>query len=138
MSKLGKRTKRLREGVDREKLYPLEEAVKMVKERAKAKFDETIEVAMNLGVDPRHADQMVRGVANLPNGSGRTVRVAVFARGAKADEAKAAGADVVGAEDLVERVQGGNIDFDRCHRHARPDAARRPPRQGSGAARPHA
>jgi large subunit ribosomal protein L1 len=113
MSTLGKRTKTLREGVDRQKLYPLQEAVKMVKERAKAKFDETIEVAMNLGVDPRHADQMVRGVANLPNGSGRTVRVAVFARGAKADEAKAAGADVVGAEDLVERVQGGNIDFDR-------------------------
>ena len=103
-----------REGVDRAKLYPIEEAVKMVKERAKAKFDETIEVAMNLGVDPRHADQMVRGVVNLPNGSGRTVRVAVFARGAKADEAKAAGADVVGAEDLVEKVQGGNIDFDRC------------------------
>src|SRR5215510_9138449 len=90
------------------------EAVMMVKERAKAKFDETIEVAMNLGVDPRHADQMVRGIVNLPNGSGRSVRVAVFARGAKADEAKAAGADVVGAEDLVEKVQGGNIDFDRC------------------------
>ena len=86
----------------------------MVKERAKAKFDETIEVAMNLGVDPRHADQMVRGVVNLPNGSGRSVRVGVFARGAKADEAKAAGADVVGAEDLVEKVQGGAIDFDRC------------------------
>ena len=96
------------------RLYPLEEAVKMVKERAKAKFDETIEVAMNLGVDPRHADQMVRGVVNLPNGSGRTVRVAVFARGAKADEAKAAGADVVGAEDLVEKVQAGEINFDRC------------------------
>src|SRR5919197_433993 len=86
----------------------------MVKERAKAKFDETIEVAMNLGVDPKHADQMVRGVVNLPNGSGRTLRVAVFARGAKADEARAAGADVVGAEDLAEKVQGGNIDFDRC------------------------
>ena len=99
MSKLGKRLTTLREGVDRSKLYTLEEAVKMVKERAKAKFDETIEVAMNLGVDPRHADQMVRGVVNLPNGSGRTVRVAVFARGARADEAKAAGADVVGAED---------------------------------------
>ncbi len=109
----GKRTMAAREGIDRQKLYPLAEAVKLVKERAKAKFDETIEVAMNLGVDPRHADQMVRGVANLPNGSGRTVRVAVFARGVKADEAKAAGADVVGAEDLVERVQGGNIDFDR-------------------------
>ena len=113
MSTLGKRTKAAREGVDREKLYPLSDAVKMVKDRAKAKFDETIEVAMNLGVDPRHADQMVRGVVNLPNGSGRSVRVAVFARGAKADEAKAAGADVVGAEDLVEKVQGGTIDFDR-------------------------
>jgi large subunit ribosomal protein L1 len=113
MSSLGKRTKAAREGVDREKLYPLTDAVKLVKERAKAKFDETIEVAMNLGVDPRHADQMVRGVVNLPNGSGRSLRVAVFARGAKAEEAKAAGADVVGAEDLVEKVQGGNIDFDR-------------------------
>ena len=113
MSSLGKRTTAAREGVDREKLYPLSDAVKMVKDRAKAKFDETIEVAMNLGVDPRHADQMVRGVVNLPNGSGRSVRVAVFARGAKADEAKAAGADVVGAEDLVEKVQGGAIDFDR-------------------------
>ena len=114
MTNLGKRTIATREGVDRAKLYSLEEAVKMVKERAKAKFDETIEVAMNLGVDPRHADQMVRGVVNLPNGSGRSQRVAVFARGAKADEARAAGADVVGAEDLVEKVQGGNIDFDRC------------------------
>jgi large subunit ribosomal protein L1 len=88
--------------------------VKLIKERAKAKFDETIEVSMNLGVDPRHADQMVRGVCNLPNGSGRTVRVAVFARGAKADEAKAAGADVVGAEELFEIVNGGTINFDRC------------------------
>src|SRR5206468_9631912 len=113
MTNLGKRTTAIREGVDRTKLYSLEEAVKMVKERAKAKFDETIEVAMNLGVDPRHADQMVRGIVNLPNGSGRSVRVAVFARGPKADEAKAAGADVVGAEDLVEKVQGGAIDFDR-------------------------
>ena len=113
MSTLGKRTTNAREGVDREKLYTLDEAVKMVKERAKAKFDETIEIAMNLGVDPRHADQQVRGVVTLPNGSGRSVRVAVFARGAKADEAKAAGADVVGAEDLVEKVQGGAIDFDR-------------------------
>jgi large subunit ribosomal protein L1 len=110
----GKRTEAAREGVDRAKLYSLSDAVKMVKERAKAKFDETIEVAMNLGVDPRHADQMVRGVCNLPNGSGRTVRVAVFARGGKADEAKAAGADIVGAEDLVEAVNGGTIDFDRC------------------------
>jgi len=111
---IGKRLKKAREGVDREKLYALPEAIKMVKERAKAKFDETIEISMNLGVDPRHADQMVRGVVNLPNGTGRTVRVGVFARGAKADEAKAAGADVVGAEDLVEKVQAGNIDFDRC------------------------
>ena len=101
-------------GIERTKLYPLDEAVKLVKEKATAKFDETIEVAMNLGVDPRHADQMVRGVCILPNGSGRTLRVGVFARGAKADEAKAAGADVVGAEDLVEIVNGGKIDFDRC------------------------
>src|SRR5256885_5578891 len=114
MANLGKRTKQIREGVDRTKLYPIDEAVKMVKDRAKSKFDETVEVAMNLGVDPRHADQMVRGVVNLPNGSGRTQRVAVFARGPKADEARAAGADVVGAEDLVEKVQAGNIDFDRC------------------------
>jgi large subunit ribosomal protein L1 len=114
MARHGKRTHAVREGIDRTKLYPLAQAVDMVKERAKAKFDETIEVAMNLGVDPRHADQMVRGVCNLPNGSGRTVRVGVFARGVKADEAKAAGADVVGAEDLVEKVQAGNIEFDRC------------------------
>src|SRR6516162_4738407 len=111
---IGKRLKTARQGVDREKMYPLAEAIKMVKERSKAKFDETIEVAMNLGVDPRHADQMVRGVVNLPNGSGRTQRVAVFARGAKAEEAKAAGADIVGAEDLVNTVNGGQIDFDRC------------------------
>jgi large subunit ribosomal protein L1 len=110
----GKRTEKAREGLDREKFYPLPDAVKMVKDRAKAKFDETIEVAMNLGVDPRHADQMVRGVVNLPNGSGRTQRVAVFARGAKAEEAKAAGADIVGAEDLVASVTAGQIDFDRC------------------------
>jgi large subunit ribosomal protein L1 len=114
MAEAGKRIRAAREGVDRTKLYPLADAVKLVKERAKAKFDETVEVAMNLGVDPRHADQMVRGVCNLPNGSGRTVRVAVFARGGKADEARAAGADIVGAEDLVETVQGGTIDFDRC------------------------
>ena len=100
----------------------------MVKERAKAKFDETVEVAMNLGVDPRHADQMVRGVCNLPNGSGRTVRVAVFARGAKADEAKAAGADMVGAEDLVETRPRRQDRFRPLHRDARHDAARRPPR----------
>ena len=111
---LGKRTKAVREGIDRDKSYPIAEAVKMVKERAKAKFDETIEIAMNLGVDPTHADQMVRGVVTLPNGSGRTLRVGVFARGGKADEAKAAGADVVGAEDLVEKVNKGEIDFDRC------------------------
>jgi large subunit ribosomal protein L1 len=110
----GKRTTKAREGVDRTKLYPIEEAVKLVKDRASAKFDETIEIAMNLGVDPRHSDQMVRGVVNLPNGSGRSQRVAVFARGAKAEEAKAAGADIVGAEDLVEKVTGGQIDFDRC------------------------
>src|SRR6185503_11156338 len=111
---IGKRLSKAREGVDREKLYPLADAIKMVKERAKSKFDETIEIAMNLGVDPTHADQMVRGVVTLPNGSGRTLRVGVFARGAKADEAKAAGADVVGAEDLVEKVSKGEIDFDRC------------------------
>src|SRR5665213_3740777 len=111
---IGKRLKKAREGVDREKLYPLADAIKMVKERAKSKFDETVEIAFNLGVDPRHADQMVRGVVTLPNGTGRTLRVGVFARGAKAEEAKAAGADVVGAEDLVEKVQGGQIDFDRC------------------------
>jgi large subunit ribosomal protein L1 len=111
---IGKRTKAVREGVDPAKAYTIAEAVKMVKERAKAKFDETIEIAMNLGVDPKHADQMVRGVVTLPNGTGRSVRVGVFARGAKAEEAKAAGADVVGAEDLVEIVNGGKIDFDRC------------------------
>jgi large subunit ribosomal protein L1 len=110
----GKRLKKAVEGIEHTKLYALNDAVKMIKERAKAKFDETIEIAMNLGVDPRHADQMVRGVCNLPNGSGRTLRVAVFARGPKADEAKKAGADIVGAEELVETVQGGKIDFDRC------------------------
>ena len=110
----GKRQKAALEGVDREKLYALTDAVKMVKERAKAKFDETIEIAMNLGIDPRHADQTVRGVVSLPSGTGRSQRVAVFARGAKAEEAKKAGADIVGAEDLVERVQGGQVDFDKC------------------------
>ena len=109
-----KRIKSAREGIDPKKLYSLEEAVKLVKERATAKFDETIEVALNLGVDPRHADQMVRGVVELPNGSGRSVRVAVFAKDTKADEAKEAGADLVGAEDLMETVQAGTIDFDRC------------------------
>jgi large subunit ribosomal protein L1 len=110
----GKRIVKAREGIERTKLYPVAEAIKLVRDRASAKFDETVEIAMNLGVDPKHADQMVRGVVNLPNGTGRTLRVAVFARGAKADEAKAAGADVVGAEDLVTTVQGGTIDFDRC------------------------
>ncbi|HVV94129.1 MAG TPA: 50S ribosomal protein L1 [Hyphomicrobiales bacterium] len=114
MAKTGKRLRKAVEGIDHVKLYAIDEAVGLVKARATAKFDETVEVAMNLGVDPRHADQMVRGVCQLPNGSGRKVRVAVFARGAKADEAKAAGADIVGAEDLMETIQGGTIDFDRC------------------------
>ena len=114
MTKIAKRIQKTREGIDVNKLYPLAEAVQLVKERAVAKFDESIEIAMNLGVDPRHADQMVRGVVNLPNGTGKSVRVAVFARGPKADEAREAGADIVGAEDLVEQVQAGNIDFDRC------------------------
>lgn len=110
----GKRNAAVQKGIDANKAYAVDEAVRLIKERAKAKFDETVEVAMNLGVDPKHADQMVRGVCNLPNGSGRTARVAVFARGAKADEAKAAGADLVGAEDLVETVSKGTINFDRC------------------------
>ncbi len=114
MGHVGKRIKKSREGIDRVKLYGLDEAISLVKSRANVKFDETVEIAMNLGVDPKHADQMVRGVVNLPNGTGRVLRVAVFARGAKADEARAAGADVVGAEDLVTTVQGGTIDFDRC------------------------
>ena len=109
----GKRIRSAREGVERTKLYPLSDAVALVKSRASAKFDETIEIAMNLGVDPRHADQMVPGVVTLPAGTGKDVRVAVFARGAKAEEATAAGADVVGAEDLMETIQGGTIDFDR-------------------------
>jgi len=110
----GKRMAALRAGISRDKLYSVDQAVKLVKDRAKAKFDETVEISLNLGVDPKHADQMVRGVCQLPNGSGRTARVAVFARGAKADEAKAAGADVVGAEELVEQVSKGQINFDRC------------------------
>ncbi len=114
MTQHGKRIRKAREAVERTKLYKLDDAVKLVKTNASAKFDETVELAINLGVDPKHADQMVRGVVNLPNGTGRTLRVAVFARGAKADEARAAGADVVGAEDLVTTVQGGTIDFDRC------------------------
>jgi|SRR5579872_3430899 len=99
---------------DRAKAYPLPEAVALVKGNARAKFDETIEIAMNLGIDPRHADQMVRGIVALPNGTGKTLRIAVFARGAKAEEAQAAGADIVGADDLAERVQAGQMDFDRC------------------------
>ncbi len=112
MAKVGKRIRAAREGIDRNKLYSLDEAVSLVKGGSKTKFDETIEVAINLGVDPRHADQMVRGVCVLPNGTGKNVKVAVFARGDKAEEAKAAGADIVGAEELVQEVQGGNIDFD--------------------------
>ncbi len=110
-------SKRLRtayEGIDRLKLYPLADAIRMVKSNARAKFDETVELSMNLGIDPRHADQMVRGLLSLPNGTGKTLRVAVFARGAKAEEALAAGADVVGADDLAERVQAGDLPFDRC------------------------
>src|ERR1700734_1851791 len=114
MAHHGKRVLKSRESVERTKLYGLADAVKVVKTNATAKFDETVEIAINLGVDPKHADQMVRGVVNLPNGTGRTLRVGVFARGAKADEARNAGADVVGAEDLVAAVQGGTIDFDRC------------------------
>ncbi len=114
MGHVGKRVVKGREGINRVKLYPAGEAVKLIKERANAKFDETVEIAMNLGVDPKHADQMVRGVVNLPHGTGRVLRVAVFARGAKADEATAAGADIVGAEDLVATVQAGTIAFDRC------------------------
>jgi len=110
----GKRMTVVKEGLPAGKAYSVDEAVKIIKSRAKAKFDETVEIAMNLGVDPKHADQMVRGVCNLPNGSGRTSRVAVFAKGAKADEAKAAGADIVGAEDLVDIVSKGTINFDRC------------------------
>jgi len=113
-TKPGKRITAARKDVDRSKMYPVDEAVKLVKERAKAKFDETIEIAMNLGVDPKQTDQQVRGVVNLPNGTGRSLRVAVFAKGAKADEAKKAGADVVGAEDLAEQVNKGEINFDRC------------------------
>ncbi|MDI3308831.1 MAG: 50S ribosomal protein L1 [Acetobacteraceae bacterium] len=114
MAKQGKRLKAIYAGLDRNKAYALEEAIRLAKANAKAKFDETIEIAMNLGIDPRHADQMVRGVVGLPNGTGKTVRVGVFARGAKAEEALAAGADVVGAEDLAAAVQEGKIDFDRC------------------------
>ncbi|AWI82574.1 50S ribosomal protein L1 [Alloyangia pacifica] len=114
MAKLGKRTRAAREAFAGKEELSVEDAVALIKANASAKFDETVEIAMNLGVDPRHADQMVRGVVGLPNGTGKTVRVAVFARGAKADEAQAAGADIVGAEDLMETIQGGTIDFDRC------------------------
>jgi len=114
MTKISKKRRAQNENVDREKLYSADEAVRIVKSNATAKFDETIEVSVNLGVDPRHADQMVRGTVTLPNGTGKTVRVAVFARGDKADQAKAAGADIVGAEDLMETIQSGKIEFDRC------------------------
>ena len=114
MAKLGKRTRAAREAFAGKENLSVAEAVALIKSNSNAKFDETLEIAMNLGVDPRHADQMVRGVVGLPNGTGKTVRVAVFARGPKADEAKAAGADIVGAEDLMETIQGGTIDFDRC------------------------
>src|ERR1700693_3360652 len=114
MAHHGKRVLKSRESVERTKLYALQEAVKLVKTNATAKFDETVELSINLGVDPKHADQMVRGVVNLPNGTGRKLRVAVFAKGAKAEEAKKAGADIVGAEDLAEQVNKGEINFDRC------------------------
>ena len=114
MAKLAKRVKKAQEAFVGKDNLAVEAAVALIKSAASAKFDETLEIAMNLGVDPRHADQMVRGVVQLPNGTGKTVRVAVFARNAKADEAKAAGADIVGAEDLLEKIQGGMLDFDRC------------------------
>jgi large subunit ribosomal protein L1 len=114
MAKFGKRTRAAREAFAGKDMISVDDAVALIKANAKSKFDETLEIAMNLGVDPRHADQMVRGVVTLPNGTGKTVRVAVFARGPKADEAKAAGADIVGAEDLMEAIQGGKIEFDRC------------------------
>jgi len=114
MAKLSKKQKNQLASVDRDKLHAIDEAIALAKQNATSKFDETIEVALNLGVDPRHADQMVRGVVTLPKGTGKDVRVGVFARGAKADEARAAGAEVVGAEDLLETIQGGTVDFDRC------------------------
>jgi len=114
MAGKGKRLRTAYEAIDRGTAYPLAQAVKMVKERATVKFDETVEIAMNLGIDPRHADQNVRGVVTLPNGTGKSVRVAVFAKGEKAEQAKKAGADIVGAEDLAEKIQAGQIDFDRC------------------------
>ncbi|MEZ5757338.1 MAG: 50S ribosomal protein L1 [Emcibacteraceae bacterium] len=114
MAKLSKRAKAMREGLNLNVSYSIEEAVKILKERSKVKFDETVEVAIGLGVDPRHADQMVRGVVGLPNGTGKSVRVAVFARGDNAEKAKKAGAELVGAEDLMEKIQNGEMDFDRC------------------------
>ena len=114
MARTTKRLRAIRSGIDRSAVLPIEEAVRRLKQAATAKFDETVEIAMNLGIDPRHADQMVRGVVQLPNGTGKTVRVAVFARAARVDEALAAGADIVGAEDLAEKVMAGQIDFDRC------------------------
>ena len=114
MARTSKRLKKAYDGLDNEAVYPVEEAVKLVKARSAVKFDETIEIAMNLGVDPRHADQNVRGVVSLPHGTGKAVRVAVFAKGDKAEEAKAAGADLVGAEDLAEQIKSGKLDFDRC------------------------
>ena len=114
MAKLTKKQKVAADVIDREKFYALDEAVEIIKSNATSKFDETVEIAMNLGVDPRHSDQMVRGVIQLPNGTGKSVRVAVFARGDKAEEATAAGADLVGAEDLMEKIQGGEMNFDRC------------------------
>jgi large subunit ribosomal protein L1 len=111
---MGKRLKAAYAAVDTTKSYPLSEAIRLIKANSKAKFDETVEMSLNLGIDPRHADQMVRGLTNLPNGTGKTVRVGVFARGPKAEEATAAGADVVGAEDLAEKIQAGTIEFDRC------------------------
>ena len=112
--KQGKRLKAAYAAIDTTRSYPLDAAIRLIKSNAKAKFDETVELSLNLGIDPRHADQMVRGLTNLPNGTGKTVRVGVFARGPKADEATAAGADVVGAEDLAEKIQAGTIEFDRC------------------------
>lgn len=112
--RIGKRLRRARESFDRRRTYPLPDAIRLVKSTATAKFDETVEMSMNLGIDPRHADQMVRGLVSLPNGTGKTLRVAVFARGPKAEEAQAAGADVIGAEDLAEQVQAGNLNFDRA------------------------
>jgi large subunit ribosomal protein L1 len=114
MAKHGKRLRALRAKIDPEQAYPLEEAIALIKESATARFDESIEVALNLGVDPRHADQMVRGTADLPHGTGKSVRIAVFAKGDKAEEAKAAGADLVGAEDLAQAIQNGELNFDRC------------------------